>query len=271
MTSTDVAGIRNDRHHAIVLLERTLTDYDYIPRTASGAMASREKRGEGPTATRECTAPGCNDGIVRVRGVPRECPACGGRGVEVVDQYTERKVNTAEQSAERPRRMVRCDACGGVGTGPWWRVSDTELSNTCRRCWGARVVPGPSHRIRPFREGQRLSADAPSLAAGDPVLAAMERRANAGSYDELGLAMAALRREHPPLFRLNVRVYVEAIVEPDEVDGHNAFLLVQSLHYLSHLMPTEIVVPRWAETYAARKPWLRRRRDRTPANSEEAA
>ena len=119
----------------IILLLRTLTDFDYQPKTWTGGIVRQGGKGEGPTSRIAC--PACSgEGERRVRGIPTLCEECGGRGSILVDAYTERKVRTLEQDAEEPKRMVRCDGCGGTGRGPWWRVSDDELSNACRRCWG---------------------------------------------------------------------------------------------------------------------------------------
>jgi hypothetical protein len=244
---------RPERHQQIILLDRTLTDFDYQPPTWTGALVRRQgKAGEGPTTTQPCSRAGCEDGVVRIRGIERTCEQCSGRGLEVVDAYTERKVRTLEQEIESPDRMVRCDECGATGKSVWWRNGD-ELDNTCRRCWGAKVVPAPSHPIRPFRNGVSLSANASDLGRGDPVLACMEKRELAGSYNELGLALACLRLQHRGIFRLHVRVFIEALCEEDDVDGSELFLLDQSLRYLDALMPVEIRVPSWAKRFEERR------------------
>jgi len=244
------------RHHQIILLERTLTPalespFDYQPKIWSKSLGSVS--GDGPTTTRKCSHPGGDDGKVRIRGIEQTCPDCNGRGLEVVDAYTERKVRTQQQEIERPRRMVRCDECGGTGQSKWWRNGD-RMDNSCRRCWGAKVVPGPDQTIRPFRGSLNgLSTYAHDLGRGDPVLDCMERRQLAGSYDELGLALSALRLDHRRAFRINVRVYVAAIVEAESLTLRDGILLDESVRYLDSLMPGGIRVPAWAEGYEERR------------------
>jgi hypothetical protein len=210
--------------------------------------------------------------MIRVRGIERPCDQCHGRGVEVVDAYTERRVETIEQRGERYQRMVRCATCGGTGRWKWWRNGD-ELTDTCRECWGAKVVPAPDYPVRPWR--MPLSANADTLAEGSPIVVALEagipgsgkayeRRLNEGDYEQLGLSLAALKLDHPHLYRLNVRVYVEALCEEDDLGGSELFLLEMSLRYLARLMPDEIRVPSWAPQFE------KRRREKAEGGREEA-
>ena len=248
---------RPERHQQIILLARTLTDYDYQPKTATGAAIQSNTKAEAHEGNEETIL--CRDckgeGKRRIRTVLQVCETCRGSGVEVVDQYTGRRLMTETQEAERTtQRMVRCDECGGSRAGKWWR-NGAQLTNVCRRCRGHGVVPGPERTLRPFRgsAGPVLSAIASDLGRGDPVLACMERRELAGSYNELGLALACLRLQHRPLYVLHVEVFVEARAEEEELSGHQLFLLEQSLRYLDDLMPAEIRVPSWAARYEERR------------------
>jgi hypothetical protein len=249
---------RPERHQRIILLDRTLSDFDYQPPTWTGALVQRQgASGEGPTTRATCEA--CDgEGKIRRRGQWWGCAFCGGtdaplplvgkegRGWVVVDSYTERKIGTAETELVDRRRRVRCDACGGAGAHGNGR--------RCDYCNGSGTVPGPEQTMRPFRGANAaLSANASDLGRGDPVLACMERRELAGSYHELGLSLACLRLQHRGLFRLHVRVFIEAICEEDDLDGSELFLLDQSLRYLEALMPAEIRVPSWAPRYEQRR------------------
>lgn len=271
--------MRPERQQQIVLLERTidsdgLTPFDYAPPTATGAARARNTKAEaheGNEQTILCRA---------CRGGPKQriCRVCKGTGAEVVDQYTQRRLATETQEGEAPPpRMVRCDECGGSGFGRWWRNGD-QLSKVCRRCRGVGRVPAPEFTVRPFREVP-LSADAAELGPGDPVVAALEigipgvgkayeRRRQAGSYEELGLALGALRLEHRSLYRLNVRVFVVGEVEEAELGANAAALLEHSLVYLDSLMPAEIRVPDWAARYESERREAERERQ---AKSEAAA
>lgn len=245
---------RPERHQAIVLLLRTLTDYDYQPPTWTGSLRAKSANaGEGPTTTIICKR--CDgEGSRRVRTVVQTCEDCGGRGVLVVDAYTGRAQRTMEQQGESHQRMVRCSSCGGTKRGPWWRNGD-ELTNTCRRCWGSGYEPAPSHPVRPWRDSlsQPLKAEAPELGRGDPVIACMERRQLAGSYEELGLALGALRLEYRPRYRLIVGVYVEAEREEDELHLDEAMHVEHGLGYIGGLMPPLIRVPSWASEFEKRR------------------
>jgi hypothetical protein len=242
----------------LILLLRTLGDFDYQPPTSTGAIVQRQaKAGEGPSERISCESCG-GEGRRRIRGVERQCEPCSGRGWIVVDAYTGRRVGTAETELVDPRRRVRCDACGGDGAHGNGR--------RCSRCDGRGEVAAPERPVRPWR-GQGialLKADAPELGPGDPVIACMERRQLAGSYDELGLALACLRLEYRGRYRLLVGVFVEAEREVEQLHIDEALAVEQALRYLRGLMPEEIRVPSWAARYE------KRRRERVEAESAAA-
>lgn len=230
-----------------MLLLRTLTDYDYQPKTWTGALVQRQAvRGEGPSATIDC--PDCGgEGKRRVRGIVADCDRCKGRGSLVVDAYTERQIGTLETDLVDRVRWVRCDACGGQGA-----------HGNQRRCEYCPERPGwvkaPERPIRPFRGlSVPITADAPELGRGDPVIACMERRQLAGSYEELGLALGCLRIEYRHCYLLVVRVYVEAEFEEEQLPKDPRRLVTESLGYLERLMPEEIRVPRWAAGFEKRR------------------
>lgn len=248
-----------DRQRQVVLLLRTLTDYDYQPKTWTGSLVGRQAvRGEGPSATIDCQVCG-GEGKRRVRGIVTVCDECKGRGTVVVDAYTERRVGTLETDLVERVRWVKCDACGGAGAHGNQR--------RCERCperpgW----VKAPERPIRPFRGlAAPVTAEAPELGRGDPVIACMERRQLAGSYEELGLALGCLRLEWRHRYLLVISVYVEAEFEEDEAPGPTAMMLAESLGYLERLMPEEIRVPRWAAGFE------KRRRQALNAEGREAA
>jgi hypothetical protein len=246
--------MRSERQTQIVLLERTLTDFDYQPPTWTGALVQRQaKAGEGPSERVPC--PDCGgEGERRIRGIPTLCARCKGSGLVTVDAYTQREVGSEEGGLVDRRGWVRCDSCGG---GAFGRAPGVHGNGqACRHCadsgrpgW----VRAPEQKARPWRDRAPLSAAADTFAAGDPVLACMERRVLAGSYEELGLALAALRLERGRLYRLNVGVFVEANREEDELDRYEALLVEEGLAYLASLMPREIRVPSWAATYEQRR------------------
>lgn len=257
---------RPERQVAIVLLERTLTDFDFQPKTSTGSIvAHHAKAGEGPSERVSC--PTCDgEGRRRVRGIDTQCDHCNGNGLITVDAYTRREVGSEEGGLVDRRGWVRCDSCGG---GAFGRAPGVHGNGqACRHCADS-GRPGwmraPEQKIRPWGERAPLTAQADTFAAGDPVLACMERRVLAGSYEELGLALGALRLEHRELYRLNVQVFVEAQREEDELDRYESLLVDESLAYLAHLMPAEIRVPSWAAAYE------QRRRERVLSKREVAA
>lgn len=243
------------RRLALTLLLRCLTDLDYSPPTWTGQLVQRQARaGEGPSERIACAT--CNgEGSVRKRRVPFLCTTCAGRGWVVVDAYTQRMVGTAETGIVQQVKALRCDACGGNGAHGNGR--------RCQVCNGSGWVEVPLQRLQACRTP--LSADAPELGVGDPVLAALERRDRAGDFDQLGLALGALRLELPRAYRTVVRVYVEASIEADELDEAGRLRHDVGLCYLLRLMPEEIRVPTWA----ARNE--RRRRERLRKRRKEVA
>lgn len=224
------------RLHQVALLLRSLRDLEYSPPTWTGQLVARQSRpGEGPSKRSLCEH--CNgEGHIRRRGLPFPCEPCSSRGWIVTDAYTERPIGSLETGVLTRLVAVRCDACAGHGAHGNGR--------RCDYCAGAGVTELPLQRLTAVRI--RLSADSSSLGAGDPVIACMERRERSGSYEELGLALAALRLELPRAFRTVVRVYLEASVELDSLDERGQLRHQVGLTYLSRLMPEEIRVPSWA-------------------------
>lgn len=260
---------RPARHRQVVLLLRTLTDYDYQPPTWTGSVVRQNaKRGELATAWIDCPACG-GSGERRVRTVMQRCDECRGRGVVKVDPYTGRKGGTLESDLHDRVRWVICDGCGGPrpGRAPGMHGNGQQ----CERCADSGrpgYVRAPSKPIRPWRGMARPTADAPELGPGDPVIACMERRQLAGSYEELGLALGVLRLEQLHVYRLVVQVFVEAATEEDDLDTRGETLLREGLQQIDGMMPEEIRVPGWAAR------WEQRRRERIVEGrpkSEEAA
>jgi hypothetical protein len=235
-----------DRLGRVSLLLRSLVDLRFEPVTWSGALRRRAQSGEGPSRRVPCSSCG-GEGAVRVRGIAARCGACAGRGWLVVDAYTLRPIGTPETGAVVRVKAVRCDSCGGAG------VFGNE--RRCGRCGGSGWVELPLSRLVAARV--RLRADALELGPADPVVAALDagfagagrayrERVVAGSYEELGLALGCLRLEWPRCYRTVVRVYVEAVEEPEGLAGVSRFRHDLGLGYLERLMPEPIRVPGWA-------------------------
>jgi hypothetical protein len=247
----------------LVLLLRSLNDLTYEPPTSTGQIVQRQSRpGEGPSTRIACHS--CQgEGEVRKRGIAYACEVCRARGWIVVDAYTLKMIGTEETGTIHRVKAVRCDACAGNGA--------FGNQRRCERCGGSGWVEFPLTRLNAMRGP--LSADASPLGAGSPIIACMERRAKAGggdlekqidgSYETLGLALAALRLELPRAYRTVVRVYVEAAYEPEELSEQGRLRHDVGLAYLGRLMPEEIRVPNWA----ARNE--RRRRDELKRKQRE--
>jgi hypothetical protein len=244
-----------DRYQQLLLLLRSLHDYDVTLPTSTGNIVRRQaKAGEGPTTKLECGD--CRgEGGRRIRGVESPCEACGGqwlgkgkyvpgRGWNHVDAYTERKVGSAETELVSPSKRVRCDACdrGSVTAGPW-----RGENNKCLLCNGAGEVDAMLlHRVFVITEGR---------SSGDPRLDAIERRKEAGSYDELLIALGTLRawpdrlRNGPYLVPALLAYRAVTVLEQDNrtLDQLRYDVIVMAAFtFLEPRMPAEIRVPRAA-------------------------
>lgn len=220
---------------ALTLLLRSMTDLDYNPPTWSNSLRRQSIAGEGPSSVVSCGA--CQgEGIIRKRGMPQACPNPYCKDGQVtVDAYTLRMVSTGERLVHRVKAL-RCDSCAGNGA--------FGNGHRCERCGGSGWVEVSLERLRAVRAP--LDLDGPDLGPGDPVLRAMEGRQAQGDYDDLGLALAALRLDHRGWYRLVVGVYVLARSEDDELPVDEILTLDQGMRYLLELMPAEIRVPSWA-------------------------
>lgn len=86
-----------------------------------------------------------------------------------------------------------------------------------------------------------------ALDAGFPGAGqAYRERLVAGSYEELSVALVELRRVDRSRSRLVSRVYIEAELEPEELDARGVRLLRDGLGFLVVRMPGVIRVPGWA-------------------------
>ena len=246
----------NQRYLNLTLLLRCAGDLEYNPPTWSSTLRRQSIAGEGPSERIDCNS--CQgQGEIRRRGVPFLCEACAGRGWIVVDAYTRRIVGTEETGTVNRVKAVRCDACAGNGAH--------GNQQRCQVCRGSGWVEVPLSRLAAVRAP--LSADAPELGAGDPVLACLERRERAGDFEQLGLALAALRLELPRSYRTVVRVYVEAVYEVEDLAPYSLLAHDVGIAYVLRLMPQEIRVPSWA----ARNERRRRERLKRKRSQEAAA
>lgn len=173
--------------------------YDYSPPTSSGQMIRTNtlaEAREGNAETILCRDCG-GEGHKRVRTIRRLCDTCRGSCVEVVDQYTGRRLGTEEQRAEQHQRMAACDACGGSGSGRVVSDGHSDRRLACEVCWGAKVVPAPAEKVRPFESERSSAALVRDLVAGlrDPLLRAIVVKGALGSYGELSHGLAELRLE----------------------------------------------------------------------------
>lgn len=235
-----------NRLTAVTLLLRALPDLQHEPQTWSSQLRRQTIGGEGPSERISCAS--CNgEGSIRKRGIPVACEVCNARGWLVVDAYTRRPIGTLETGVIQRVKAVRCDACAGQG------VHGNQ--QRCTRCGGSGWVELPLERFQAAR--MRLSADAQELGPADPVVAALDggfpgagqayrQRTMAGSFEELGLALAALRLELPPAYRTVIRVYVEALYEPEALNEEQRLRHDIGLRYTERLMPEPIRVPSWA-------------------------
>jgi len=211
------------------------------------------KRGESPGRRIPC--PNCEgEGWLPKRGIPHGCTRCGGedvglipgsgqfardsgRGWIEVDDYTERQVGSVRTEVVIAVKVVGCDVCGGSGVtlAERWRGEN----NRCLRCnGGGRLEVLASHW-----QASRSRFEAVALErAGDAVLDTMEARARAGSFDELGAALEALRRRWPALFRLVCDTYV--VCKDVSLEERHAAEAI-GLEFISMNMPDEIKVPGW--------------------------
>jgi hypothetical protein len=249
---------RERRVEAVVLLLRSLHDYDLQPLGWTAKLVARQAR-RGQVASQKILCPACDgERERRVRGVLVACDQClsarSGKplGWIYVDanmnEPFRRKIGSEETGAFVRVHEVPCDACGGDGsvTAGRWRGEN----NKCLRCGGSGKRISHHGKLRPFRGSEAEPAAARS---GDPRLDAMEERERAGSYRELGEALEALHGAWAALFRLVCEVYVHEAIEPEALEAPLAHLLQGGLAFLEARMPDEIVVPASARLYERRR------------------
>lgn len=160
-----------DRRRDVLLLLASRHDGLWFP---SGSSTSS---GFAPAVIVRCDA--CVRGRVRDRfGRPQTCSRCGGAGRLAFDPYDALRApvgSSATAATARPRRRVRCDRCDGEGV---WK------GERCALC------DGDGWRDLHVFE---LAIDVRDRDERDPLAAAVEARAEAGSYVELDRALERLR------------------------------------------------------------------------------
>lgn len=239
-----------ERFERVKLLLRSLVDLRFEPVTWSGGLRRGSLAGEGPSERIVCAS--CNgDGVRRVRGISVVCDAegCGGRGWLWVDAYTRRPIGSAETGTSRRVQAVRCDGCGGQGA--------FGNGRRCDRCGGSGWVEVPLERLRAVRVGGTFATFA--WGPGDPPSVfqavdegfpgagrALRERSVAGSYEELEAARSELRLVDRERSRLVDRVYVDQLLEEEELDDRGRRVLRDGLGFIVVRMPAEIRVPGWA-------------------------
>lgn len=184
--------------------------------------------------------PDCQ-GAGRVRdrfGRWSSCSRCRGRGQVAYDPMDAQHVpvgSVATVATARPRRTVRCDGCGGDGVHGSGR--------RCEVCGGAGRCD-----LHVFE----LRVDGRDQEERDALVAAIERRAQAGSYVELDRALELLRRRDRGGYRgLLAAVDAGETPLPDSVEAALVFVVAR--------MPEPVRVP--AEVRAngrERAEWRRR-------------
>jgi hypothetical protein len=231
------------RFGEIVLLIRSEWWWRLEPETSCG---HRERRGAKPTDRNEewIDCPDCGgEGKRRVRGVLVSCVPCAGRGTRLVDQYTGRELSSelTEVRTAAPLRRVACDAC--IGLDPSKEKGEGWIhGERCIRCDGSGWTLAFQQRIRPFRSGYELYEvllEREEI-TGDPAIDAGTRRRKAGSYDELLLALAALRVDDLPRYR--ALAALEADLRPFAQLLYDR-PIVLGLVFVERRMPTPIRVP----------------------------
>lgn len=233
-----------DRQNRIALLLRSLDWYDLQPKSWTPELVRRQsKPGDGPSHRIECPACGGLK-LRRIRGVLRPCEGCGGSieadrpgcGWVAVDDYTERRIGDVRTHLETGRREIPCDVAGcdrgTVRTGPWRGDNDR-----CLHCDGRGKVEVTESQWRSARTGPgRMSAEVQWGGGGDPAAAAIDKRDAAGSYWQVGLALATLRLDLPRAYRTVARVYVEGSMEVDELSDPGRLAHDVGLAYLDRLL-----------------------------------
>lgn len=218
-----------DKILACRLLAGALFDMLHFPETSTGAMLRKQTlRGEAPTQWVECER--CSgEGRDRFR---RTCRDCDSAGRVKIDPYTGRVV-ASEQSAAPPRldRWL-CNICHGRGVEP------KNPQVRCRACEGDG-----------YREHPPLTAVQPAdPLRGDPATVleqAILRRDEAGSFRELELCLAHLRRQSRHRHRVYWQVAVLRDRSTSDLSETERRWLAEADRDLAELMPDEIRVPGW--------------------------
>jgi hypothetical protein len=233
-----MAAASKRRRLQVVALYAALHDYDYEPETATGKLVRRQADPNGRVRSR-ADCPACaGEGQRRRRGLSVSCGRCRGHGTIAVDAYTRRPLG---EQAERQRRYVRCDACGGGGAG---RAPGVHANgHACRRC-SESGRPGYVELRTRFRFFAPTAERAPASDEGDPVFRCLARRRQAGSFAELETATLLLRRRWEPGYRLLAAAYIERRRAPSQLPAPLRQRLELALTLVTSLMPEPIRVPR---------------------------
>lgn len=228
------------RRDRIRVLAWSLLDYLFLPRTATGALTAGDKRAPSPDRWEVC--PACDGEQLQDRfGRPVACGRCQGAGRVRVDGYTGDQVATLTQPA--PPRVERsgCPWCQPLGqaTRRFERLPRgtgvARRNERCGPCDGSGWVT--------FTRVDDLAVLAERAAARDPVLAAIERRDRAGSWHELDLALARLRRQQPRGHRLFWVCHVSFDRSPDELSPRSRQELAGAWRLVDGWMPGRVRVP----------------------------
>lgn len=267
----------------IELLLRCLPFFEHQPETSTGALVRRQSQpGVGPSHKKPCPACG-GEKQIRRRGIAYGCVGCGGSGDPVqglslsatelkrrlgrgwvrVDDYTAKKVGSADTELVSKARWVHCDA--GCERGFF------RNGQNCRHCSESGrpgYVLAPSELVRFRAPGVAVEIEV-SAGGADPLIAALDegyrglgksvqRRRLAGSFEELLAAMGELKQRLGPVHGLVVATYLEARLEPGALPERWRQGLRVGLLFIEARMPEEIRLPAGARAIERRRVAARR-------------
>jgi hypothetical protein len=227
------------RRDRIRVLAWSLLDYLYLPRTGTGVLTAGDRRAPSPDRWDVCPACG-GDQIHDRYGRPLACDRCSGAGRVRVDGYTGDHVATLDAPA--PPRLERsgCPWCQPLGhtTRRFDRLprgNGVGRHGRCDPCDGTGWITS-------------TRADDPAELAlrgtvNDPVLAAIARRDQAGSWHDLDRALATVRLENQAGHRLFWVCHVTYDRIPDALTDHGKHQLGRAFSRVDGLMPARIRVP----------------------------